>query len=117
MRGMGGVDGEALRALATTLVAQTDRLELQHPFGEFVAEWSYESGATSRAREILGLDLRTGMRGVHYLGDDGLNALDQVDQGDLRELVANLMTHHLRVAGRIDTVSRETPEPVPAATA
>ena len=108
VRSLESVDADALRSLATTLVAQTDKLELQHPFGEFIAEWSYESGATSRAREILGLDLRTGMRGVAYLGDDGLKALEQIDQGDLRELVANLMVHHLRIVGRIVAVSRET---------
>ena len=112
MRGLGSADGEALKALATTLVLQTDKLEFQHPFGEFVREWSYEAGATSRAREILGLELRTTSRGVHYLDGDGLKALDQVADVDLRELVANLMVHHLRVAGRMNTVSRGTVDPV-----
>ena len=111
VRSLESVDGEGLRALATALVAQTDKLELQHPFGEFVAEWSYEAGATSRAREVLGLELRAGGRGVHYLDGDGLKALENVDQGDLRELVANLMVHHLRIVGRMDTVSRETVAP------
>ena len=82
---------------------------MQHPLGEFVPDWSYESGATSRAREILGIELRTGMRGVVYLGDDGLRALDGVALDDVRELVANLIVYHLRITGRIDTVSQRTP--------
>ena len=107
-RNLKGPHRDTLRALATTIVAQTDKLELQHPFGEFIAEWSYEAGATSRVREILDLEIRTGMRGVHYLDDDGLKALDRVGPGDLRELVANLIVHHLRIVGKLDTVSRET---------
>ena len=49
------------------------------------------------------------MRGVVYLGDDGLRALDGVALDDVRELVANLIVYHLRIAGRIDTVSQRTP--------
>ena len=112
VRSLGSVDGEGLRALATTLVAQTDKLGLQHPFGELVAEWSYESRATTRIREILGLDLRTGTRGVYYLEGDGLAALENVADVDLRELVANLMLH-LRIAGKMDTVSRGTATELP----
>ena len=43
--------------------------------------------------------------------DYRMEALDRVEPGDLRELVANLMTHHLRVAGKVDavTVSQGTP--------
>ena len=103
---------EALMALATTLVAQTERLELQHPFGrppgDYVEGWSYEAGATTRVREILGMELRTGRNGVHYLDDQGLEALERVDRGELRELVANLMVHHLRQAGKLEAVSQGT---------
>ena len=57
--------------------------------------WSYEAGATTRVREILGVELRTSRTGVHYLDDAGLKALEGVaSRGDLRELVANLMVHH-----------------------
>ena len=108
LRSLESVDGEWLRASATTLVARTDRLELQHPFGEFLAEWSYEAGATAKAREILGMELRTGTRGVEYLDGHGLEAFDNVADMDLRELVANLMVHHLRIAGKMDTVSQGT---------
>ena len=112
-RNLKGPHRDTLRALATTIVAQTDKLELQHPFWEFIAEWSYESRATTRIREILGLDLRTGTRGVDYLEGDGLAALENVADVDLRELVANLMLHHLRIAGKMDTVSRGTATELP----
>ena len=46
---------------------------------------------------------------MDFLDGDGLEALDRVNSlGDLRELVANLMVHHMRAAGRIDSVSRGT---------
>ena len=111
-RSLASVDVEALKAMAVILVAQTGGVELQHPFGAFVPEWSYQAGATSRVLEILGLQLRQGYRG-HHLDGDGLKALEQVDTGDLRELVANLMTHHLRQAGKLDVgdVSQGTEEP------
>ena len=105
-RGLEAIDPDSLRALATVLMARTDKLELQHPFGEFVGDWSYERG-DSRAREVLGLELR---RGLNYLGNDGMRALQRVAPGDLRELVVNLMTHHLRLSGELDSapVSQET---------
>ena len=100
---------EALKALATTLVIQTEYLELQHPFGQpprdYVEDWSYEAGATTRIREILGVELRTSSTGVHDLGDNCLEALERVDRGELPELVANLMVHHLRLAGKLGAVS------------
>ena len=85
---------------------QTARLELQHPFKIYTADWSYEAGATSRAREILGMEFRTGDHGVQFMNGEGLKALASVTSGDLRELVANLMVHHLRIGGKMDTVPR-----------
>ena len=107
-RGLGAIGGGALRALAVTLLAQTGELELQHPFGEFVPEWSYENGAASRVREILNLPVKRGMRGAHFLDGDRFQALEGVADAGLRELVANLMTHHLRQAGKLAVVSQET---------
>ena len=89
-RGLQSVDGPALRALAVTLVAQTVRVQLQHPFGAFAAGWSYEAGATSRVLEILGVTLRHATRGDYFLDGDSVKALESVADGDLRELVANL---------------------------
>ena len=103
---------EALKAMATTLVAQTECLELQHPFGrppgDYVEGWSYEAGATTRVREILGVELRTSSTGVHDLDDNCLEAVQRVNRGELPELVANLMVHHLRLAGKLDAVSQGT---------
>ena len=45
------------------------------------------------------------------MNGEGLKALASVASGDLRELVANLMVHHLRVGGKMDTVSQGTAEP------
>ena len=83
---------------------------MQHPFEEYDPDWSYEARSTARVREILRLERGTGAYYVDSLDGDGLEALDRVNSlGDLRELVVNLMTHHLRIAGRIDSVSQGTP--------
>ena len=42
---------------------------------------------------------------MNYFDGKRMEALGRVEAGDLRELVANLMTHHLRQAGEIDAVS------------
>lgn len=75
-----------------------------------MADWSYESLATSKTKEILNLELKTGNRGVHYLNGDELKALEAVDPRDLRDLVVWLTVHHLRIARRLDAVSQETVE-------
>ena len=66
---------EALMALAITLVAQTEyaascSTPFGRPPGDYVEGWSYEAGATTRVREILGVELRTSRTGVHYLDDE-----------------------------------------------
>ena len=72
---------------------------MQHTFGEYDAEWSYEARSTARAREILELERGTAEYYVDFLDGDGLEALDRINSlGDLRELVANLMFHHMRAA-------------------
>ena len=97
----------ACRALATSLVAATPKFEMQHPVGEYHQDWSYESGATARARELLGLELNTGGRnGAAYLENAALEALERVAPGDLRELVASLMVHHHRLAGKIEEIDQ-----------
>ena len=111
---LGPLSSEVLRALATSLLHEMPRIEMHHPFGVWHKNWNYEPGATSKAREILGLELQTGTRGVHYLNGDGFKALDSVSDADLRELVDDLMTHHLRIVGRIDRVSRGTRAPATA---
>ena len=98
----------ARQALAMSLLVATPALELQHPLGVYHKEWSYESGAAARVREVLGTE-ETDYWGRVQLHPKGLEALPQVAPEDLRELVAALMIHHLRTGGMIETVSMETP--------
>ena len=42
-----------------------------------------------------------------------IKSLDEAPDNDLLELTASLMTYHLRQAGKLDTVSRETPASSP----
>ena len=110
VRELESVGMETLYALATTMLAHTQKLQMQHPFGEYDADWSYEARSTARAREILGLERGTGEYHLDFLDGNALEALDRVNSlGDLRELVANLMVHHLRISGRIDSISWGTP--------
>ena len=101
---------DTLRALAASLIAGTERFELLHPFGSFHEDWSYEAGATSKVRDLLGMELQDSYYGA-YLRNPGVERLDGVDPSDIRELVASLTVHHLRAADRMDTVSQETEEP------
>ena len=103
----------ACQALATALLAAEPTLEWQHPLGNFHKEYSYESAATVRVRELLSLECGTkGWRNEPGTTVD-LDALRGVKPGDLKELVASLITHHLRMSGQIDTVASQTPAPEP----
>ena len=93
-------------ALATSLLRAEPRLEWLHPTGAYHKDFSYESAAGTRARELLGLEAESDWRLQTRIE---LAALASVEPGEVRELLASLMTHHLRLAGRVGTVSRETP--------
>ena len=115
------MDTASVRALATVLMANIEKFEMLHPFGEYVEAWSYESSAVARVREILGIKsayyTESGRyhsaNGRHYLTDsrreEYLEALANINPGILRDLVANLLTYQLRQAGRIDAVYQRTP--------
>ena len=92
----------ARTAFVTSLLAATPELELQHPLGAYHEAFSYESGAAARVRELLGIE-------GSYRNSAALKTLPDVALGDLRELAAALVAHHLRIAGKLETVSRETP--------
>ena len=96
----------ACYALATSLLTAEPRLEWLHPTGAYHEDYSYESAAGTRARELLNLEAEADWRLQTRIE---LEALASVEPGEVRELVASLMTHHLRLAGRVGTVSRETP--------
>ena len=95
----------ACQALTTSLLAAESTLEWQHPLGAYHKDYSYESAATTRARELLAVEPSAGRRPAPLTTE----AVARVGDGDIRELAASLITHHLRIAGKIGTVSRETP--------
>ena len=97
--------------LAAALLAATPALDLEHPLGTYHPAWSYESGATAKVRELLDIK-ESDYRGRPLLHPKGLEALPRVAPADLRELVAALMSYHLRAAGVSVTegVSVETPQ-------
>ena len=94
-------------ALAFALLSADPALEWEHPFGRFHPDWSREPEVVALVREIIGAEYarfdRSGRTGP--VGSDPPKDLP-VD--DVRQLTAALITHHLRQAGKIETVSRET---------
>ena len=92
-------------ALATSLLRAEPRLEWLHPTGAYHKDFSYESAAGTRARELLNLEAESDWRLQTRIE---LEALASVEPGEVRELLASLMTHHLRLAGKVETVSQET---------
>ena len=102
---------EALRTLATVLVSAQTKLDWQHPFGEPFKKWSWETGAVARVCDLLRAEKPAFEQwGRHPYGHAEIDAdsLQDVADGDLRDLVANLVVHHLRQSGRLESVSRET---------
>ena len=93
-------------ALAMSLLRAEPRLEWLHPTGAYHKDFSYESAAGTRARELLNLEAEADWRLQTRIE---LEALASVEPGEVRELLASLMTHHLRLAGKVETVSQETP--------
>ncbi len=103
-----------LRTLASSLIAAQPELELTHAMGVPHKKWSYKP---MTVRYVTGMLTH---RPAHFDGrgrtDAGkveldLESLNEVPDGDLLELTATLMTYHLRQAGKLDTVSRETAAP------
>ena len=100
---------DACRALAASLLTARRALEWQHPLGVFHQEWSYESGPIARIRELPGLEDSTYERRDRAGLLVDVDSLDGVAAEHLPELVAALVTHHLRQAGKMQSVSPETP--------
>ena len=107
-----------LRTLASSLIAAQPELELTHTMGVPHKKWSYQSitvkfvtGLLNHKPADFGTYRHGGMDAGSVLLD--LASLDEVPDNDLLELSATLMTYHLRRAGKLDTVSRETAAPAP----
>ena len=95
---------EACRALAASLLAAQPTLEWQHPLGTFHQDWSYESGTTVLVGGLVASERATSS-GRTIVVDESLGS---VEPEDIRKLIAALMVHHLRLADKLDSVSRET---------
>ena len=105
-----------LRTLASSLIGTQPELELIHAMGVPHKKWSYQSMTVKFVTGLLK------HRPAHFerysRTDEGkvvldIGSLDEVPDDDLLELTATLMTYHLRHAGKLETVSRETPAPTP----
>ena len=107
---------DACRAVAVSLLAAEPELEWQHPLGAFHEDWSYQGGPAARVRELLGAEVTEYGRWDRGSRSVDVKSLDGVAAEHLPELAAALVAHHLRLAGRIATVSSETPA-APLATA
>ena len=101
---------DACRALAVSMLAAEPTLEWLNPLGVFHRDWSYETGAAARIRELLVVEAPN-VRD-HWARSRGIvvdvEPIADLAAGEVRELVAALVTHHLRVAGKTATVSLET---------
>ena len=113
-RELEALSAEALRTLATVILSAGTKLDWQHPLGEPIKKWSWETGVVARICDLLRAEKpifeQWGRRPYGHVEIDA-DSLQDVADGDLRDLVANLVAHHLRQAGKMDTIARE---PVPA---
>ena len=101
---------DACQVLAASLVAANPALAWANPLGFYDADWSHESGLGELVRDLLGSESLVATwnnRGGYgpVINADSIAALS--GEG-ARKLAAALMTHHLRLAGKMETVSRET---------
>ena len=105
-----------LRTLASSLIAAQPELELTHTLGVPHKKWSYKPVTV---KYVTGMLVHKPAHFDRYARTEAgtvevdLASLDEVPDADLLELTASLMTYHLRQAGKLDTVSRETAASTP----
>ncbi len=118
-RQLAALPEDAVQVLATALAVADPALQWEHPIdGRYDAQWSYETETLQTVREILGkaVSVNHDQYGRHRGTVLNLGAGHaDVDSERVRELVARLMTYHLRSAGQLDSVSRGSPEAQPLA--
>ena len=100
-----------LRTLASSLIAAQPELDLTQTMGAPHKKWSYQPGTVRYLTGMLQhrpaqFDQSNG-KGFERVTLD-LASLDEIPDDDLLELTATLMTYHLHLAGKLETVSRET---------
>ena len=106
-----------LRTLASSLVAAQPELDLTHFMGVPHKKWSYKPMTVKYVTGMLNHQPARYDWGRDSSGKVTLElaSLNQVPDDDLLELTASLMTYHLRQAGKLDAVSRETAASTPDA--
>ena len=101
---------DACQVLAASLVAANPALAWANPLGFYDEDWSHESGLGELVHDLLGAESLV----TTHNPRDGYGTIINADSiaalsgEDARKLAAVLMTHHLRLAGKIDAVSRGT---------
>ena len=98
------------QALAFALLSAQPALEWEHAMGRFHPDWSREPAVVALVREIIGKEYARFDRSGRT-GPVKSDPPQDLPVSDVRELAAALVTHHLRQAGQLDTVSRETAAP------
>ena len=102
---------DACQSLFLSLVAAQPTLLWVNPLGFFDQDWSHESGLIELVRGLVGTASLT-MNNNRWPGAGtvvDVRSLPPLAPEDLRQLVAVLMVHHLRMADQLETVFRETP--------
>ena len=101
---------DACQVLAASLVAANPALAWANPLGFYDEDWSHESGLGELVRDLLGSESLVATYNTREGYGPVINAdsIAALSGEGARKLAAALMTHHLRLAGKIDTVSRET---------
>ena len=98
------------QALAFALLSAQPALEWEHAMGRFHPDWSREPAVVALVREIIGKEYARFDRSGRT-GPVKSDLPQDLPVSDVRELAAALIAHHLRQAGQLDTVSRETAAP------
>ena len=101
-----------LRTLATSIIAAQPGMSLHHAMGVPHKKWSFKPITVSFVSGLL--NHRPAAFDRYGGNNDGalaldLESLDDVPDEDLLELVASLMVHHLREAGRLPDPDEDTP--------
>ena len=95
------VPGRFKLALAAALLSATPDLPGWHPLGFHHDDFCFDTVPRATVRALLGME--------RYDQEQAIETLDAMLPYDLPGLISALTVHHLRAAGKIETVSRETP--------
>ena len=87
--------------LALALLSATPGMPGWHPLGFHHDDFCFDTVPRATVRALLGME--------RYDQEQAIETLDAMLPYDLPGLISALTVHHLRAAGKIETVSRETP--------